>query len=63
MYCTRDKLAMNYLTENLNLILISFLIVFLHAAAHDWGINVVRFGGVSELIVSNSFWLCGSRLK
>lgn len=32
-------------------------------AAYDWGINVVRFGEVSELIASNSFWLCGTKLK
>lgn len=41
MYCTRDKLAMDDLTENLNLILISFLVVFVHVAAHDWGINTM----------------------
>lgn len=41
MYCTRGKLVMDYLTENLNLILISLLIVFAHVAAHDWGINTM----------------------
>lgn len=44
MYCTRGKLAMDYLTENLNLILISLLIVFAHVAAHDWGINTMWSG-------------------
>lgn len=41
MHCTRDKLAMDYLTENLNLILISFLIIFAHVAALNWGINTM----------------------
>lgn len=32
---------MDYFTENLNLILISLLIVFAHVAAHDWGIHTM----------------------
>lgn len=41
MYCIRDNLLQIISTKNLNLILISLLIVFAHMAGHDWGINTV----------------------